>query len=96
MRLRLLTITSLLAATAAAFDLSDFDVTWTSRTPPVDGVPTSWSSMPIGNGDITSNVWSTGPSSFGLLVGKHDSYDELHQLLKLAEISLVVDKSSDR
>ena len=42
----------------------------------------SWSQMPMGNGNISISVWFEAPQDLVFYVGKSDSYDELHNLVK--------------
>ena len=50
-----------------------------------DGVD-ALGSMPLGNGDISVNVWAERDGDLLLYVGKCDSWDENERLLKLRRI----------
>ena len=45
-------------------------------------------SLPLGNGDIGTNVWLSCDGELHLLVSKTDSWSELCRLLKVAHIVL--------
>lgn len=63
--------------------LSSYNVTW--DTPSTSG---SMGSMPIGNGDITSNVWVENNGDLMLYIGKSDSWSEATRLLKIGRIKI--------
>ncbi len=74
---------SLLGATLPSdvlAELNSYNVVWT--TPSTTG---SAGSMPIGNGDITANVWVENGGDLMLYVGKSDSWSEATRLLKVGE-----------
>ncbi len=65
-------------------ELTNYDVTWTS--PSVDGSP---GSMPIGNGDVTANLWvETNGGDLMMYIGKSDSWSEATRLLKIGRTRL--------
>lgn len=45
-------------------------------------------SMPLGNGDITLNAWAEKNGDLIFYIGKSDSWDENHRLLKLGRIRI--------
>ena len=45
-------------------------------------------SLPLGNGDIGTNVWLSPDGNIHLLISKTDSWSELYRLLKPAHIVL--------
>jgi hypothetical protein len=55
----------------------------TSRT---HRAPLSWSHMPLGNGNLSVSVWVEPGSALAFYVGKSDSYDETHRLVKVARV----------
>src|SRR5260370_32729058 len=57
---------------------TNYNVTCTS--PSTNGSP---GSMPIGNGDITANVWVENGGDLMLYIGKSDSWSEATRLLKI-------------
>jgi alpha-L-fucosidase 2 len=60
-------------------ELTSYNVTWT--TPSTNGSP---GSMPIGNGDITGNVWvENNGGDLVMYLGKSDSWSEGTRLLKI-------------
>jgi hypothetical protein len=59
-------------------ELNAYNVVWT--TPSTNGSP---GSMPIGNGDITANVWVENGGDLLLYLGKSDSWSEASRLLKV-------------
>jgi hypothetical protein len=66
---------------------SSYDVVWTELAPVANG---SSSSMPVGGGDISLNVWvENGTILF--YVGKDGSFDENNSLLKLGRVRLALD-----
>src|SRR5882757_10671280 len=58
--------------------LSSYNEVWTS--PSTNGSP---GSMPIGNGDITANVWVENGGDLMMYLGKSDSWSEGTRLLKI-------------
>jgi alpha-L-fucosidase 2 len=63
-------------------ELNSYNVTWT--TPSTNGSP---GSMPIGNGDITANVWvENNGGDLVMYIGKSDSWSEATRLLKVGRI----------
>ena len=72
------------------FDISEFDLTWT--TPSQD----SWGSMPIGNGDIGINVWVEENDNLQFIIGKTDAYDANATLLKLGKVNVEFDPNPFR
>src|SRR6266404_5826996 len=59
-------------------ELSGYNVVWTA--PSTNGSP---GSMPIGNGDITANVWVENGGDLMMYIGKSDSWSEGTRLLKI-------------
>ncbi len=65
-------------------EFTNYNVTWTS--PSTNGSP---GSMPIGNGDITANVWvENNGGDLVLYIGKSDSWSESTRLLKIGRTRL--------
>src|ERR1700722_18254535 len=63
-------------------ELNSYNVTWTS--PSTNGSP---GSMPLGNGDITANVWVENNSGdLMMYLGKSDSWSEATRLLKVGRV----------
>jgi len=62
-------------------ELSGYNVTWT--TPSTNGSP---GSLPIGNGDITANVWVENGGDLLLYIGKSDTWSEGTRLLKVGRV----------
>jgi len=60
----------------------ELKVVWT--TPSTN----SAGSMPLGNGDISVNAWAEKDGDLLLYIGKCDSWDENHRLLKLGRLRL--------
>src|SRR5258708_32632242 len=58
--------------------LNAYNEVWTS--PSTNGSP---GSMPIGNGDITANVWVENGGDLMMYIGKSDSWSEGTRLLKI-------------
>src|ERR1039458_2930179 len=58
--------------------LNSYNEVWTS--PSANGSP---GSMPIGNGDITANVWVENGGDLMMYIGKSDSWSEGTRLLKI-------------
>ena len=48
--------------------------------------PLSYSQMPLGNGEISVSLWVEAPHSIAFYVGRSDSYDELHRLIKVTRV----------
>jgi len=63
--------------------LDGYNVTWTTAS--TNG---SAGSMPIGNGDITSNVWVENNGDLMLYIGKSDTWSEGTRLLKVGRIRI--------
>lgn len=60
-------------------NLSSYNVTWPSAS--TNGSP---GSMPLGNGDITANVWvENDGGDLMMYIGKSDSWSEATRLLKI-------------
>jgi hypothetical protein len=64
---------------AVAQQLSVLDVAW-------DAPGGEMASMPIGNGDITSNVWVEENGDLVFYLGKSDAWDEINCLLKVGKV----------
>ena len=63
-------------------ELNSYNVTWT--TPSTNGSP---GSMPIGNGDITANVWvENNGGDLVMYLGKSDAWSEGTRLLKIGRM----------
>src|SRR5712672_2948219 len=58
--------------------LNGYNEVWT--TPSTNGSP---GSMPIGNGDVTANVWVENGGDLMMYIGKSDSWSEGTRLLKI-------------
>lgn len=65
--------------TAVAAQLSALDVAW-------DAPGGEMASMPIGNGDLTSNVWVEANGDLAFYLGKSDAWDEVSCLLKVGRV----------
>ncbi len=63
--------------------LDSYNVVW--DTPSKSG---SLESMPIGNGDITANVWVENDGDLMMYIGKSDSWSEATRLLKIGRIRI--------
>ena len=63
-------------------DLSPYRVIWTSQSVNSSG------SMPLGNGDIGSNVWVSPEGTLHLLLSKTDAMSEIGRLLKIGELEI--------
>lgn len=61
-----------------------YNVVW--NTPGVD----SRDSMPIGNGDITANVWTGANGAVSFYIGKGDSWSEATRLLKIGRVDVEI------
>ncbi|MCS7186518.1 MAG: DUF5703 domain-containing protein [Armatimonadota bacterium] len=62
--------------------LDDFNVVW--DTPSKDAL----GSMPLGNGDITLNLWVEEGGDLLFYIGKSDAWDEYNRLLKLGKVRI--------
>ena len=63
-------------------ELNSYNVVWT--TPSTNGSP---GSMPLGNGDITANVWvENNGGDLMMYIGKSDTWSEGTRLLKLGRV----------
>jgi hypothetical protein len=62
--------------------IEDYNVIWDS--PSND----SWASMPIGNGDIGSNVWVSPDGVLHFYISKTDAFSENGRLLKIGKASV--------
>ncbi|MDB6066800.1 MAG: hypothetical protein JWR26_3008 [Pedosphaera sp.] len=63
-------------------ELNNYNVVWT--TPSTNGSP---GSMPLGNGDITANVWvENNGGDLMMYIGKSDTWSEGTRLLKVGRI----------
>jgi len=67
---------------AAQPDLKKYDVVWDSQSQNASG------SMPIGNGDIGTNLWVNKNGDLTLLMSKTDAYSEIGRLLKIGQICI--------
>ena len=83
MKRRLFLITLLiLFISVVARPVPSFDVTW-------NGLSTDEnSSMPLGNGDISANVWTEQNGDVVMLIGKSDSWSENILLYKVAQFRI--------
>ncbi len=63
--------------------LTNYNVIWTS--PSTNGSP---GSLPIGNGDLTANVWVENGGDLMMYLGKSDSWSEATRLLKIGRTRL--------
>src|ERR1039457_5903400 len=64
--------------------LTNYNLTWTA--PSTNGSP---GSMPIGNGDLTANVWvENNGGDLMMYLGKSDTWSEGTRLLKLARVRI--------
>src|SRR6267154_2566142 len=63
--------------------LNGYNVVWT--TPSTNGSP---GSMPIGNGDITANVWVESGGDLMMYIGKSDAWSEATRLLKVGRVRM--------
>ena len=66
-------------------NLKEYNVTWNS--PSTNG---SMESMPIGNGDITANVWVENDGDIMLYIGKPDTWSEATRLLKIGRLRISI------
>lgn len=62
--------------------LDDYNVVWDSPSKDALG------SMPLGNGDITLNLWVEGDGDLLFYIGKSDAWDEYNRLLKLGKVRI--------
>ncbi len=62
--------------------LEDFHVVW--ETPSKDAL----GSMPLGNGDITLNLWVEEGGDLLFYIGKSDAWDEYNRLLKVGKVRI--------
>src|SRR5581483_4843102 len=63
--------------------LNRYNEVWNS--PGTNGSP---GSMPIGNGDLTANVWVENGGDLMLYLGKSDSWSEGTRLLKVGRVRI--------
>lgn len=63
--------------------LSKYNVTWTGLS-----TTGSMESMPLGNGDITANVWIEKGGDIMLYIGKSDTWSEATRLLKVGRVRI--------
>ena len=59
-----------------------YNVNWTSQS------ADAWGSMPLGNGDIGTNLWVTPDGTLHLLLSKTDSHSEIGRLLKIGALEI--------
>ena len=64
--------------------LEAYDVVWTS--PGGD----SKDSMPVGNGDLTANVWAEADGTISFYIGKSDTWSEATRLLKMGKVKVQI------
>lgn len=64
--------------------LDAYNVVWNSQS------KNSAGSMPIGNGDITANVWAEADGTVSFYVGKTDTWSEATRLLKLGKVNVQI------
>jgi len=62
--------------------LEDYNVVWDSPSENALG------SMPLGNGDITLNLWVEENGDLLFYIGKSDAWDEYNRLLKLGKVRI--------
>jgi len=65
--------------------LNQYNVTW--KTLSTTG---SMESMPIGNGDITANVWIEKDGDLMMYIGKSDTWSEATRLLKVGRVRISI------
>lgn len=65
--------------------LETYNTVWNSPSKDSSG------SMPIGNGDITANVWVGPEKDLCFYIGKSDAWSEATRLLKLGKIRVTMD-----
>ena len=63
--------------------LNHYNVSWSTAS-----ATGSMESMPIGNGDITSNVWVEQDGDLMLYIGKSDTWSEATRLLKVGRVRI--------
>jgi len=63
--------------------LNTYNEVWT--TPTANGSP---GSMPLGNGDLTANVWVENGGDLMMYIGKSDTWSEGTRLLKLGRVRI--------
>lgn len=63
--------------------LNKYNVTWTTLS-----TAGSMESMPLGNGDITANVWIEKGGDLMLYIGKSDTWSEATRLLKVGRVRI--------
>ena len=63
--------------------LNSYNVCWDTH-----GTTGSKASMPLGNGDITANVWIESNGDLMMYIGKSDSWSEGTRLLKIGRIRI--------
>lgn len=63
--------------------ISSYNVVW--NTPSTSG---SLESMPLGNGDITANVWVESGGDIVFYIGKSDTWSEATRLLKVGRVRI--------
>lgn len=68
--------------------LDSYNVTWNTLS-----TTGSLESMPIGNGDITANVWVEKGGDLMLYIGKSDTWSEATRLLKVGRIKVKLSPS---
>ncbi len=78
----LLCIYSLTAFAQTNSSPNKYNVIWDSPS------ENSWGTMPIGNGDIGSNVWVTPDGVLHYYISKTDAYSENGRLLKIGKASV--------
>ncbi len=64
--------------------LAAYDVVWNSPSEDSRG------SMPVGNGDITANVWAEADGTFSFYIGKSDTWSEATRLLKVGKVKVQI------
>lgn len=64
-------------------NLNSYNVSWNSAS-----TTGSTGSMPLGNGDITSNVWVESNGDLMLYIGKSDTWSEGTRLLKIGRVRI--------
>ncbi|GAO43000.1 DUF5703 domain-containing protein [Flavihumibacter petaseus] len=68
-----------------AQQLSQYNVSWTTMSS-----TGSMASMPLGNGDVTANVWVEKGKDLMLYIGKSDSWSEAMRLLKIGRVRVAI------
>ncbi len=69
---------------AATDDVGRYDVVWTSPSKDSAG------SMPIGNGDISLNVWMEESGDISFYIGKTDAWGDNARLLKVGKVRISI------